>query len=116
MRFLVRTGALSTDPRRGREKQNSGLTEKWHQEQDSIDLIGCSMRQNSLHGIRPAGRGRVPRTGGTMVLAGVLAVFGMSARGTQSAFVRVNQLGYEASCDGRAYLMATGAESGAIVH
>jgi endoglucanase len=49
-----------------------------------------------------------------MTLAGVLLVFGMSTRGTQNAFVRVNQLGYEAGCNGRAYLMAGGTESGAI--
>jgi endoglucanase len=72
------------------------------------------MRRNSLHGIKPAGPGRVAVASGAIVLAGMLLVFGMSARGTQTAFVRVNQLGYEAGCDGRAYLMATGAESGAI--
>jgi endoglucanase len=40
--------------------------------------------------------------------------FGASVGGAENAFVRVNQLGYEAGCGGRAYLMAPGSESGAI--
>ena len=39
-----------------------------------------------------------------------------SVGGAENAFVRVNQLGYEAGSGGRAYLMATGSESGAIFH
>ncbi len=49
-----------------------------------------------------------------MVLLGALIPFGSSVGGAENAFVRVNQLGYEAACDGRAYLMTTGSESGAI--
>jgi endoglucanase len=33
-----------------------------------------------------------------------------------TAFVRVNQIGYELGVDGRAYLMAPGSESGAVFH
>jgi endoglucanase len=52
------------------------------------------------------------------VLSALLAVllFGASAGGAENAFVRVNQLGYEADSNGRAYLMAPGPESGAVFH
>jgi endoglucanase len=41
-------------------------------------------------------------------------LFGGSAGGAENAFVRVSQLGYEAGVDDRAYLMASGSESGAV--
>jgi endoglucanase len=59
-------------------------------------------------------RGRLART--CAAIASVLLFFGASVGGAENAFVRVNQLGYEAGCGGRAYLMATGSESGAIFH
>jgi endoglucanase len=59
-------------------------------------------------------RGRLART--CVAIASVLLFFGASVGGAENAFVRVNQLGYEAGCGGRAYLMATGSESGAIFH
>jgi endoglucanase len=58
--------------------------------------------------------GRVARV--CVAIASVLVFFGASVGGAENAFVRVNQLGYEAQCEGRAYLMATGSESGAIFH
>ncbi len=45
-----------------------------------------------------------------------LILFAVSVGGAENAFVRVNQLGYEAGCNGRAYLMATGSENGAVFH
>jgi len=61
-------------------------------------------------------RGRLARTCVAIASVGVLLFFGASVGGAENAFVRVNQLGYEAGCGGRAYLMATGSESGAIFH
>jgi endoglucanase len=68
----------------------------------------------SLHGTRQAGLPVLAVAFCAILSAAIGLVFGISAGGAQSAFVRVNQLGYEAGGDGRAYLMATGAESGAV--
>jgi endoglucanase len=47
----------------------------------------------------------------------VLLILFMPAAGSKdTAFVRVNQLGYETGATDRAYLMATGSESGAVFH
>jgi endoglucanase len=53
-------------------------------------------------------------------LCGILAVMGLAiwmrvpVAGAASAFVRVNQMGYEVGTDSRAYLMSTTSESGAV--
>src|ERR1700704_471645 len=46
----------------------------------------------------------------------VLISVGVPARATETAFVRVNQLGYETGTASRAYLMSPSPESGAIFH
>jgi endoglucanase len=62
------------------------------------------------------------RGGGVRQIWGVIAVLCtlliLTAKGAraESAFVRVNQLGYETEADSRAYLMAPGSESGAVFH
>jgi|ERR1700688_934615 len=56
------------------------------------------------------------RTGRALVALGVLTLVAASAGRAESAFVRVNQLGYEAGTENRAYLMSPGSESGAIFH
>jgi endoglucanase len=61
-------------------------------------------------------RGRLARVCVAIASVSVLIFFGASLGGAENAFVRVNQLGYEAGSGGRAYLMATGSESGAIFH
>jgi endoglucanase len=45
---------------------------------------------------------------------GALLFFAASVNGAENAFVRVNQLGYPAGNQARAYLMASGSESGAV--
>jgi len=57
-----------------------------------------------------------PRVCIAIAALSMLIFFAASVGGAENAFVRVNQLGYEAGCNGRAYLMATGSESGAIFH
>jgi len=47
-----------------------------------------------------------------LILLGTMAI-AAPARGGSSAFIRVNQIGYAGSATKRAYLMATGAETGA---
>jgi endoglucanase len=56
------------------------------------------------------------RTRKAFAALSLLLFFSASAARGQKAVVRVNQLGYEVCADGRAYLMAKGAESGALFH
>jgi endoglucanase len=67
----------------------------------------------SVCGNRRSWRERLTRGCAAIVLLGALIPFGSSVGGAENAIVRVNQLGYEVACDGRAYLMTTGSESGA---
>jgi endoglucanase len=64
----------------------------------------------------PDWRNRLSRVCVALSVLVMMTFFGASVGGAENAFVRVNQLGYEAGCSGRAYLMATGSESGAIFH
>jgi endoglucanase len=62
---------------------------------------------------------RTPERRATLTFLGALLaglLFSAPAGGAENAFVRVNQMGYEAGCESRAYLMASGSESGAVFH
>jgi endoglucanase len=57
--------------------------------------------------------GRAARLFGMLVAIG-MAMAAAPAGRAANAFIRVNQLGYEAGTDSRAYLMSTGSEGGAV--
>src|SRR5450432_2883625 len=62
-------------------------------------------------------RENLGRWGRAARLCGMLVAIGMAmapAGRAANAFIRVNQLGYEAGTDNRAYLMSTGSERGAV--
>jgi endoglucanase len=56
----------------------------------------------------------VARLSGLMLIIGWLMLAATPGARAASAFVRVNQLGYEVGTDSRAYLMSTVAENGAV--
>jgi endoglucanase len=74
------------------------------------------MNRTSISSGRDGRGGRLVRVCAAIAGLGVLILFAASVGGAENAFVRVNQLGYEAGCNGRAYLMALGSESGAVFH
>ncbi len=53
------------------------------------------------------------RTSGAVVCLGAILLLMTSAARAENTFIRVNQVGYELSTSGRAYLMAKGSETGA---
>jgi endoglucanase len=61
-------------------------------------------------------RGRIDGICEAITVLCVLILFWVPARATESAFVRVNQLGYEIGTESRAYLMAPGPESNSVFH
>ena len=52
----------------------------------------------------------------TSAALSILLLLGASISRAESAAVRVNQLGYELGSESRAYLIASGSESGAVFH
>jgi endoglucanase len=60
--------------------------------------------------------GRLLRICGALAVLAILILLVPSVSRAESAFVRVNQLGYEVGTENRAYLMAPSTESGAVFH
>jgi endoglucanase len=58
----------------------------------------------------------LPRTCAELAVFVIVILLMPSVGRAESAFVRVNQMGYEVGTESRAYLMAPGAENGAVFH
>ena len=61
-------------------------------------------------------RRRIARIVAAFAALGLLIFLAAPVSRAASAFVRVNQMGYEVGAESRAYLMASGTESGAVFH